>query len=474
MKTYIAIDLKSFFASVECVERGLDPLTTRLVVADESRTDKTICLAVTPALKAFGIPGRARLFEVKQQAKKVHTDFLIAKPRMALYMEYSTKIFDIYLKYVSAEDMHVYSVDEVFIDATSYLKLYNMTARELAMTMIQDVLKNTGITATAGVGPNMYLCKIAMDVEAKHIPADKDGVRIAELDEMSYREKMWDHKPITDFWRIGRGIAAKLEKYGMYTLGDVARCSLGGPNDIHNEDLLYRLFGVNAELLIDHAWGYEPTTIADIKGYTPSARSIGKGQVLKSATPISATRLIMKEMADGLALDLSSKGVATSQIVIVIGYDQKSLEGEAGDTYQGEVTTDYYGRLVPKHAQATINLGVMTSSASIIIPAVERAFDEVVDNSLYARRLNIAATNIGRDTVNLVKEEEQLDMFTDYQKRDEEIKAVEKELKADKSIQKAMLEIKERYGKNAILKGMNFEEGATAKERNKQIGGHNA
>lgn len=504
-RTYIAIDLKSFYASVECVERGLDPMTTNLVVADESRTEKTICLAVSPSLKSYGIPGRARLFEAVQKIKEANAQrlqnapdrkfagescdagelkshpelsigYITASPRMAYYMKYSTRIYEVYLKYVAPEDIHVYSIDEVFIDATNYISLYNLTPREFAMKMIQDVLQTTGITATAGIGTNMYLCKIAMDIVAKHIPADKNGVRIAELDEMSYRKQLWSHRPLTDFWRIGKGYSKKLEAHGLYTMGDIARCSLGKSNEFHNEDLLYKLFGVNAELLIDHAWGWEPCTMADIKKYKPSTNSISSGQVLQSPYPVDKAKLIVREMTELLVLDLVSKHLVTDQIVLTIGYDIENLKNtDIRQKYHGDVTTDAYGRHVPKHAHGTANLKKHTSSTRLITEAVIDLFARIVKSDLLVRRINLAANHVLDESS--VKQDsviEQLDLFTSYEDLQELQKAEEKELERERRQQQAMLKIREKYGKNAILKGMNLQEGATARERNEQIGGHKA
>lgn len=504
-KTYIAIDLKSFYASVECRERNRDPLTTNLVVADPSRTEKTICLAVSPSLKAYGIPGRARLFEVVQKVREANNirrrnipdhhfngasddstklgtdptlqlDYIIAPPRMALYMEYSTRIYDIYLKYIAPEDIHIYSVDEVFMDVTGYLNTYHMTARELAMTMIQDVLKTTGITATAGIGTNLYLCKIAMDIVAKHIEPDKDGVRIAELDEMSYRRKLWSHKPITDFWRVGQGYAKKLAEYGLYTMGDVARCSVGKANELYNEDLLYKLFGINAELLIDHAWGYEPCTMDQIKAYKPETNSICTGQVLHCPYDFDKTRLVVKEMTDLMSLDLVDKGLVTDQIVLTIGYDIDNLTDPARKKrYKGAVTTDRYGRKVPKHAHGTINLKRQTSSTQMLMDAVMELYDRIVDKDLLIRRINITANKLADEhTVANDDAYEQLDFFTDYEAVKKQREKEEADLDRERHMQEAMLSIKKKYGKNAILKGMNLQEGATAKDRNAQIGGHKA
>lgn len=504
-RTYIAIDLKSFYASVECVEHGLDPMTTNLVVADESRTEKTICLAVSPSLKSYGIPGRARLFEAVQKIKEANAQrlqnapdrkfagescdagelkshpelsigYITASPRMAYYMKYSTRIYEVYLKYVAPEDIHVYSIDEVFIDATNYISLYNLTPREFAMKMIQDVLQTTGITATAGIGTNMYLCKIAMDIVAKHIPADKNGVRIAELDEMSYRKQLWSHRPLTDFWRIGKGYSKKLEANGLYTMGDIARCSLGKANEFHNEDLLYKLFGVNAELLIDHAWGWEPCTMADIKKYKPSTNSISSGQVLQSPYPVDKAKLIVREMTELLVLDLVSKHLVTDQIVLTIGYDIENLKNtDIRQKYHGDVTTDAYGRHVPKHAHGTANLNKHMSSTRLITEAVMDLFARIVNSNLLVRRINLAANHVLDESS--VKQDsviEQLDLFTSYEDLQERQKAEEKELERERRQQQAMLKIREKYGKNAILKGMNLQEGATARERNEQIGGHKA
>lgn len=483
-KQYIAIDLKSFYASVECVERGLDPLTTNLVVADISRTEKTICLAVSPSLKSYGISGRARLFEVVQRVNAINgqrrrqvpgwrlkggsydnnavqanpelaLEYIAAPPRMHLYMEVSTKIYQIYLKYIAPEDIHVYSIDEVFIDATAYLGSYKCTAWELAIKMIHDVLATTGITATAGIGTNMYLAKIAMDVEAKHCPADKDGVRIASLDEMSYRQKYWEHRPLTDFWRIGRGLASKLEANYMYTLGDIARCS------IENESKLYKLFGVNAELLIDHAWGWEPCTIEQIKAYKPSTNSISTGQVLSSPYSFEKAKLIVREMTDNLVLDLVAKKLVTDQISLYIGYDIENLMDDRRRLlYTGPVEVDWYGREVPKPAHGSIRLSHQNSSTDLIIKAVMQLFDRIVDKKLLVRRMSVTADH----TVNESKVQGiQLDLFEEPH-----------DDKRERRRQEAILAIKKKYGKNAILKGMNFEEGATSKERNQQVGGHKA
>ena len=499
-KTYIAIDLKSFFASVECCERGLDPLDTNLVVADESRTDKTICLAVTPSLKSYGIPGRARLFEVKQRVKEVNArrlmncrgasftgssylhsaltkdaslsvDFLIAPPKMAHYMEYSTRIYSIYMKYVAPEDVVVYSIDEVFMDVTHYLKTYKLTAKELAMKMILDVLANTGITATAGIGSNLFLCKVAMDVVAKHIPPDKNGVRIAQLDEKEYRDKLWNHRPITDIWRVGRGTAKKLERYGMFTMGDVALCSH------RDEELLYKLFGKNAELLIDHAWGWEPCTIADIKAYAPENNSLSSGQVLSCPYEAEKAKLVTREMADLLALDLVDKNLVTDQLVLTVVYDIENLTDPVRKAnYHGEVERDHYGRLTPKKAHGSINLDAYTSSSNRIMQAIATLFDRIVDKSLLVRRMYVVVNHVIYEKDIPKKDEKpmQLDLFTDYAQIEAQKNAKEQALAREHKMQQAALAIKKKYGKNAILKGLNFEEGATARERNGQIGGHKA
>ncbi len=500
-RTYIAIDLKSFYASVECRERDLDPMMTNLVVADPSRTEKTICLAVSPSLKTWGIPGRPRLFEVVQTVRQANNlrrsqapnrtftgksfcyndlvknpalelDYIVAPPRMALYMEYSTRIYDIYLRYIAPEDMHIYSVDEVFIDATPYLRTYHMTARELAITMIREVLKETGITATVGIGTNMYLCKIAMDIVAKRATADKDGVRIAELDEQSYRRLLWDHRPITDFWRVGRGYARKLEANGLYTMGDVARCSIGKENEYYNEDLLYKLFGINAELLIDHAWGWEPCTIAEIKSYRPMVNSISSGQVLQFPYDFIKARIVTQEMTDLMSLDLVEKGLVTDQLVLTIGYDIENLtDPERRRRYKGEVTIDRYGRKIPKHAHGTINLDFPTASTGMMIQAVMELYDRIVDPNLLVRRITVVANRVVSEKKAQKKEEYvQMNLFTDYEAEQKKAETLKKE----KDIQNALLDIKKRYGKNAVLKGMNLQEGATAKDRNAQIGGHKA
>ena len=504
-KTYIAIDLKSFYASVECRERSRDPLTTNLVVADPSRTEKTICLAVSPSLKKYGLSGRARLFKVIQKVNAANNirklkapnhvfsdssddstelqknpslkiDYIIAPPRMARYMEYSTKIYNIYLKYIAPEDIHIYSIDEVFIDVTHYLSTYNMTARELAMTMIQDILSTTGITATAGIGTNLYLCKIAMDIVAKHIEPDKNGVRIAELDEMSYRRLLWNHRPITDFWRVGRGYSKKLEKIGLYTMGDIARCSIGKPTDYYNEELLYKLFGINAELLIDHAWGYEPCTMEDVKTYKPETNSISSGQVLHCPYEFDKARLVVKEMTDLMVLDLVDKGLVTNQIVLTIGYDIENItDKNRSQNYKGTVTTNYYGKKVPKPAHGTTNLPKQTSSTTLITNAVMELYDKIVNKKLLIRRINIVANKlVDEHSVKNANKYEQLDLFTDYEILKKQREKENAESEREKRMQNTILDIKKKFGKNAILKGMNLQEGATAKDRNNQIGGHKA
>ncbi len=468
-RTYITIDLKSFYASVECVDRGLDPLSTNLVVADESRTEKTICLAVSPSLKAYGIGGRARLFEVYQKARGV--DFIIAPPRMAHYIEVSTKVYQTYLKYIAPEDIHVYSIDEVFMDVTAYLHSYKMTAHQLAMKMIRDVLATTGITATAGIGTNMYLAKVAMDIVAKKMPADKDGVRIAELDEMSYRRELWDYRPLTKFWRVGRGIAEKLAVYGIDTMGKIARMS------IQNEGLLYRLFGVNAELLIDHAWGWEPCTIEAVKAYRPETNSFSSGQVLQEPYTFKKARVVIREMAEGMALDLVSKRLVTDQLVLTVGYDAECLtRPEIREKYQGEITTNHYGKPVPKHAHGTFNFERPTSSSRLIMDGATELFDRCVNPDLLIRRLNLTTNHVVSEASVSAQDcaPQQLDLFTDYEALEKQRQAEQAKLDKERRMQEAQLKIKKRFGKNAILRGLNFEEGATAKERNKQIGGHKA
>jgi DNA polymerase V len=491
MKTYLCIDLKSFYASVECVDRGFDPLMTNLVVADKSRTEKTICLAVSPSLKSLGISGRPRLFEVIQKVKSINKerlkdnhyykfqgssydykeleknknlaiDYYVATPRMARYIEVSSKIYGIYLKYIAKEDIHVYSIDEVFIDLTSYLHAYNNDAKTLAMKMIKDVYNQTGITATAGIGPNMYLAKVAMDIVAKHMKPDENGVRMAFLDEMRYRKYLWTHRPLTDFWRVGMGYARKLEAYHMYTMGDIARCAY------NNEDLLYKLFGVNAELLIDHAFGYESAEMKDIKNYRPQNNSMGSGQVLQCAYDFKKARLVAKEMAERLSLDLVSKHFVASGLVLHVGYDISN------NHYKGEMSVDFYGRKMPRHAHGTVKFKIATSSSKIMRESISVLFDRIVNKELMVRRLNITALNIKNETINQGPSYEQMSLFVDYNKEDQLRKQESKRLEEEKVLQKTMIDIQEKFGKNAALKGMNFEEGATARERNKQIGGHKA
>ena len=503
-RTYIAIDLKSFYASVECMERQRDPLTTHLVVADPSRTEKTICLAVSPSLKAYGLPGRVRLFEVVQKVREINAkrllhapghrflgssddanllasdpslslSYIIAPPQMAHYMQISTKIYQIYLHYIAPEDIHVYSIDEVFLDATAYLRTYHLSARDLARKMILDVLRKTGITATAGIGTNLYLAKVAMDVEAKHNAPDENGVRIAELDELSYRQRLWSHRPLTDFWRVGRGYARKLEETGLCTMGDIARCSLGASSDFYNEELLYRMFGVNAELLIDHAWGWEPCTMADIKSYHPSSHSSGAGQVLSCPYPSDKARLVVREMADQLALDLAARHQVTDQIVLTVGYDASSLtDPSIRKAYRGPVASDRYGKPVPKPAHGTARLSSLTSSSRRILDAATALYDRIINPSLLIRRLYLTAGSVVPESSASGPVFRQMDLFTDYASIDAMEKEARELEKRDRKIQEAMLSIKEKYGKNAILRGMNLEEGATARERNEQIGGHKA
>lgn len=502
---YIAIDLKSFYASAECAERQLNPLDTHLVVADASRTEKTICLAVSPSLKAYGIPGRARLFEVIRRVREINRErkskasgrrfsgssysaaelakrpelalsYLIAPPRMSFYLEYSAAIYKTYLKYVAPEDIHVYSIDEVFMDVTHYLNTYQMSPRELASAIIQDVLASTGITATAGIGTNLYLCKAAMDIVAKHVEPDADGARIAELDETSYRKLLWNHRPLSDFWRIGRAYQKKLEAAGLFTMGDIARCSLGKDGDYYNEDLLYDMFGVNAELLIDHAWGFEPVTMEQVKAYRPETNSISSGQVLQCPYDFEKGKLIAREMTDQLVLDLVEKRLVANQMILTIGYDTENLS-DAGlkSKYEGEVTADHYGRKVPKHAHGTANLERHTSSARIITDAVMNLYDRIVNPGLMIRRVNIVAGHVVDETAVLETERfEQLDLFTDYAALEREQREKEKLLSKERRLQEAVLSVKKKYGKNAILKGMNLQDGATAVERNRQIGGHKA
>ena len=498
-RTYIAIDLKSFYASVECVERGLNPLTTNLVVADESRTEKTICLAVSPSLKSYGIPGRPRLFEVIRRVDYVNygrkldapyrkltgksvsdielkknpalaVDYIVAPPRMAYYIEYSTRIYNVYLKYISADDIHVYSIDEVFIDATDYLALHKMTAHQLAMTMIRDVLKTTGITATAGIGTNLYLCKIAMDIVAKHMPPDADGVRIAELDEMSYRKQLWNHRPLTDFWRIGRGIAQKLEYYGMHTMGDIARQS------VKEEEMLYKIFGVNAELIIDHAWGWEPCTIDYIKKYKPETNSISSGQVLSCAYDTRKARVVVQEMTDAIALNLVEKHLVADQIVLTVSYDAESLANpNIRAKYNGETTTDRYGRKTPKHAHGTANLDRQTSSSRLIIEATMNLYDKIINQDLLVRYINVTANHvIDESKADRRTASANIDLFTDFNELERKNMVEEETLAKEHKMQETIIELKKRFGKNAVLKGINFEDGATAIERNNQIGGHKA
>lgn len=496
-KSYVAIDLKSFYASVECVERGLDPLNTNLVVADERRSEKTICLAVSPSLKQYGIPGRPRLFEVVQKVKEINRDrerrsplgylsgesyaddalskdpvlalsYIVAQPRMAFYMAYSKRIYEIYLKYVAAEDIHVYSIDEVFMDVSGYLRTYRMSARELTAAIIRDVRKTTGITATAGIGTNLYLCKVAMDIMAKHSPPDEDGVRIAELDEMSYRQALWAHEPITDFWRVGAGTARRLAQAGMHTMGDVARCSLGKAEDWHNEELLYELFGVNAELLIDHAWGYEPCTIQDIRAYQPAHHSIGMGQVLSEPYTYDKAALVLKEMADQLALNLVEKRLVSDQIILDIGYD--SADVKRG--YRGETHIDRYGRKVPRHAHGKARLKWPTSSSMQIREALLALYARISDPSLSVRRITLTAADVVSDLQ--MPRVEQGDLFTDVQQAQQEYEKERKMLDKEKKLQEVTLAIKKKYGKNALLRGMDLEDGAKAKERNETIGGHQA
>ena len=498
-RIYAAIDLKSFYASVECVERGLDPLTTNLLVADESRTEKTICLAVSPSLKAYGISGRARLFEAVEQVKQANAlrrekapgkkftgaswdakalaenpalaiDYIAAPPQMARYMTHSAKIYEVYLRYVAPEDIHVYSIDEVFMDITPYLRSSGLTAYQFVRKILQDVLAESGITATAGIGTNLYLCKIAMDIVAKHTQADEYGVRIAQLDEMSYRRLLWNHRPLTDFWRVGRGYARRLERNGLYTMGDIARCSLGKSNEFYNEDLLYKIFGVNAQLLIDHAWGWEPCTIRDIKSYRPSTNSISSGQVLHCPYTWEKAKLITREMTDLLTLDLVEKGLVTNQLVLTVGYDIENLtDPKIAKNYRGEIVTDPYGRKVPKHSHGTANLPVCTASTRMITEAMMALYDRVTNPELLVRRITITACRVVPEKSQKTGYE-QLDLFTDPAQEQKKQAFLEKE----KRQQKAVIRIKHKYGKNAILKGMNFQEGATTRQRNGQVGGHKA
>ena len=494
MKTYMCIDLKSFYASVECMERGLDPLTTNLVVADASRTEKTICLAVSPSLKEYGLPGRARLFEVSMKVREINKerrklisyrefqgssynkleldknhhlklDYIVATPRMNLYMKYSTDIYNIYLKYLDSADIYVYSIDEVFCDITNYLNYYNMNAYELVTKIIRDVYMTTGITATAGIGTNLYLSKIAMDIVAKHIKPNKDGVRIAYLDEINYRKLLWHHKPITDFWRVGSGYQKKLEKFNIYTMGDIARCS------INNGALLYKLFGVNAEILIDHAWGWEPVTLKDIKNYKPSSNSISTSQVLHEPYNYSKTKLIVEEMIELLSLDLVKKRLVTKQLVLTIGYDILNIN----DHYIGDVTTDRYGRIIPKHATGRICLDHYTSSTDILMKNIINLYNRIVDKELLIRRINITANGVLNE--NITNNEimyQQFDIFTDTEKLEKELKLKKEKENKERSLQRTMINLKDKYGKNTILKGMNLLEGGTTIDRNKQVGGHKA
>ena len=496
-RIYMCIDLKSFYASVECIERNLDPLKTNLVVADKSRTDKTVCLAISPSLKAYGLSGRARLYEVYQKVryvnyerkknnlnykfigksanddelknnKSLELDFIIAPPRMAYYMKYSTDIYNIYLKYLSPDDIYVYSIDEVFCDITDYLKLYRLTPKELTTKIIKDVFETTGITATAGIGTNMYLAKVSMDIVAKHTKPNDFGVRIACLDEITYRKKLWEHKPLTDFWRVGKGYVNKLEKYNIYTMGDIARCSL------ENEDLLYKLFGVNAELLIDHAWGYEPCTIKDVKSYKPLTTSLSSGQVLHCPYDYKKTKIIVSEMMELLSLDLVDKHLVTDQLTLTIGYDIENLSNPSiSENYDGEITIDHYGRKIPKHSHGTINLEFKTSSTKILLESIISLYERIVNKKLLVRRINISA-NKSENENEIISEKivEQFDLFTDYKKQDKIKSTQREELQKERKIQNVILNLKNKYGKNAILKGMNLQDGATTIDRNKQIGGH--
>lgn len=504
-KTYICIDLKSFYASVECVERGLDPMRTNLVVADKSRTEKTICLAVTPPMKAYGLSGRSRLFEVVQKAREINAqrkrntpfgefmgssfddvmlkndpelklDYIVASPRMAHYMTVSAKIYDVYLRHVAHEDIFAYSIDEVFIDATSYLPVLKLSGRDFAMKLIREVLRETGITATAGVGSNMYLAKIAMDIMAKKMPPDSQGVRIAELNEYSYRRELWDHRPLTDFWRVGRGYSSKLEEVGLYTMGDIALCSVGEKGSYYSEDLLYKIFGINAELLIDHAWGYEPCTIADVKSYKPENNSISSGQVLTVPYTADKARLVVREMTDLLVLDLVEKELVTDQIVLTIGYDVENLTNtNIAGKYSGEIVIDRYGRQIPKHAHGTQNLKKKTSSTSIILDAVTELYDRIINPDLLVRRINVVANKVVPENEALLPSVDQQMSFLDIlDENNEEIQAEKRAEEKEKKVQRTLIDIKKKHGKNAIVKGMNLEDGATAIERNKQVGGHKA
>ncbi len=495
--TYLCIDLKSFYASVECLERGLNPLTTNLVVADLSRTEKTICLAVTPSLKSYGISGRARLFEVVQRVREVNAerrgrmakgrlegksvdsvalenngqlevDYLVAPPRMAHYLEYSNRVYATYLRYIAPQDIHIYSIDEVFMDITPYLESYRITPRQLAKMLIQAVYEETGVTATAGLGTNLYLAKVAMDIMAKRVPPDEDGVRIAQLDEMSYRRQLWSHRPITDFWRVGRGYARQLAAKGMYTMGDVARCSVGEDNCYHNEKLIYDLFGVNGELLIDHAWGWEPCTMEDVKRYRPRTKMLTSGQVLHCAYSAEKARIVAGEMADRMALDLMSKGFMTDHITLQVGYDRESLTAVR---YDGPITVDGYGRQVPKHALGTVRLEEHSHLSATITQAVLALYDRIVNGELLVRRLNVSVG--GLRTKSQVAEQvvcEQLDFFGAMEEREVQAQQAQRQERR----QEAILRIQNKYGKNALLKGSSLLEGATAMDRNRQIGGHKA
>lgn len=496
---YIAIDLKSFYASCECVERGLDPMNTNLVVADIGRTEKTICLAVTPSLKEYKIPGRARLFEVISRVREINEarlsmapnrrltgksydkrelsadpslalDYIVAAPRMAHYMEFSSRIYKIYLKYIAPEDIHVYSVDEVFIDASRYLKMYNITSKELCRRMIGDVLRETGITATAGIGSNLYLAKVAMDIQAKHIPADEDGVRIAMLDTEAYRRLLWEHRPLTSFWRVGEGYAKKLEAHGLYTMGDIAKCSVGRDSDFHNEKLLYKLFGVNAQLLIDHAWGYEPCTIAQIKAYRPTSNSLSSGQVLTVPYTFEKARIVVMEMTDALVLDLVDKGLCSDKFELTVGYDVCNVSEGKADT---ETVTDRYGRSIPKHSHKTVNFGKYTSSAKEILKAVGEVYDRICRRDLFIRRITVSACNVVNEK-NIPKSTgiAQIGMFDEFDDGMPEDGTAEAE--KERKLQETVIGLKKRFGKNCVLKGRSYEEGATAKDRNRQIGGHKA
>lgn len=500
---YLCHDCKAFYASIECIERGLNPLNTNLVVADASRTEKTICLAVSPSLKAYGVSGRPRLFEVIQKVNEINAlrlfkmrkkefsggsyfddelkahpelqlQFIVAKPRMSLYMDYCTRIYNTYLKYIAPENIFAYSIDEVFIDVTHYLKTYKMTARELSMTMIKDVFKNTGITITAGVGTNMYLAKVAMDIVAKKCSPDENGVRIAELDEMSYREKLWNHRPLTDFWRIGKGYAKKLESRYIYTMGDIARCALDDTNSGRNEELLYKLFGVNTEILIDHAFGYEPVTLEQVKAYKPTENSISSGQVLQKPYDYGSARIIVTEMIDSLVLDLVDKGLVTNQIVLTICYDIENLtDTDIRNRYNGEIVTDGYGRSMPKHSHGTINIEEYTSSTRIITEKALELYDRIANKDLLIRKIGISANKVvSEQAVNDAPKFKQLDLFTDFESETEKAAMQKEALEREKGMQKTMLRIKKKYGKNAILKGTNFLENATMRDRNTQIGGH--